>query len=107
MARHQRVTAKIKGTSTRPRVAVFKSNRHVFVQVIDDASGKTLFSNSIVKKAAAKGSKTEKANAAGKILADKMKLVGITEAVFDRGGFKYHGRTKAVADALRNRGIKI
>ncbi len=108
VSRHARVRSKIKGTSERPRVAVFKSNRNLFVQVIDDTLGKTLVSNTV--KAAAKkekGSKTEKASAIGKTLAGQMKEKGITAAVFDRGGFKYHGRIKALAEGLREGGVKI
>ncbi|MBX4190168.1 50S ribosomal protein L18, partial [Candidatus Parcubacteria bacterium] len=95
--------------STRPRVAVYKSNQHIFVQVIDDTTGKTLMSSKVVskKKSAVKGTKTEVATTIGQKVAEQMKEKGINEAVFDRGGFKYHGRVKAVADGLRNSGIKI
>lgn len=107
--RHRRVRARITGTSTCPRVAIFKSNRHVFVQVIDDEAGKTLLSNTIAAKKAVKtkGTKTETAASVGKVIAANMKEKGISQAVFDRGGFKYHGRVKAVAEALREGGIKI
>ena len=110
--RHHRARAKIKGTAERPRVAVFRSNRHIFVQVIDDSAGKTLMSNEVkslkaTKKAAPKGNKTTMAGNVGQIIAEKMKAAGFREAVFDRGGFKYHGRIKAVAEALRAGGIKI
>ena len=82
--RHARTRAKVSGTAERPRVAVFKSNQHVFIQAIDDTAGRTLASG------------TE-----GKAFADTMKKKGITTAVFDVSGFKYHGRVKEVADALR------
>ena len=107
--RHRRVRAKIIGTKEKPRVAVFKSNQHIFVQFIDDTVGKTILSSKVisVKKSKAKGSKTDKAHSIGEMLAVKAKELGITEAVFDRGGFKFHGRVKAIADGLKKGGIKI
>ena len=106
--RHNRIRAKVKGTAECPRVSVFKSNQHVFAQVIDDVAGKTLFSSKISSsKSRAKGTKTEKAGAVGEMLAQKAKEMGITEIIFDRGGFKYHGRIKALADGLRNGGVKF
>lgn len=109
-SRHVRVRAKVKGTSVRPRIAIFKSNRFTYAQVIDDTTGKTLIavSDYAGKKAkVAKGAKSEKAVTTGKNLAEAMKKKGITTAVFDRGGFKYHGRVKALADGLRGGGINI
>ncbi len=107
--RHKRVRAKIQGSAKRPRVSVFKSNRHVFVQFIDDVSGKTILSSKIIssKKSKMKGAKTVKANSIGEMLAEKAKELGIGEVVFDRGGFKFHGRVKAVADGLKKGGIKL
>ncbi len=107
--RHARVRARIFGTPERPRVSVFRSNRHTFVQAIDDTVGKTIVSSVIgsAKKSALKGKKTEVAAAIGQKLAEKMKEKGITQAVFDKGSSKYHGRVKAVADGLRAGGIKI
>ena len=108
--RHRRVRAKIKGTAALPRVAVFKSNKFTYAQVIDDLSGKTLIaiSDYAGKKAKpSKGSKVEKANLNGKALAEALKKKGIEAVVFDRGGFKYHGRIKALADGLREAGIKM
>ena len=107
--RHRRVRAVIKGTAERPRVSVFKGNRHVFVQFIDDETGKTVLSNKIVSdsKSKIKGTKTDKATKIGEMLADKAKEAGISEAVFDRGSFKYHGRIKAVAEGLRKGGLKF
>ena len=116
--RHKRLRIRIKGTIQRPRVSVFKSNRHIFVQVIDDTTGKTLISSDTSVgtstkssghkvKTALKGTKTEIAKAIGSKIAEKMKESGISEAVFDRGGFKFHGRIKAVAESLRKGGIKI
>ncbi len=107
--RHRRVRAKITGTSKRPRVSVSKSNRHIFAQFIDDTKGKTILSNEIVssKKNKIKGSKTEKALVIGEMLAEKAKELGIKEVVFDRGGSKFHGRIKAVAEGLKRGGIKL
>ena len=111
LSRHKRVRAKITGTSKRPRVAVFKSNQYVYTQVIDDKTGKTLASVSDYggkkSKSKIKDKKTEGASRVGEALAEKMKKAGIVEAVFDRGGFKFHGRVKAVADGLKKGGIKI
>ena len=109
ISRHNRVRAKIQGSSKRPRVAVFKSNRNIFVQFIDDITGKTILSSKIVsdKKNKIKATKTTKAGSIGEMLAEKAKELGITEAVFDRGGFKFHGRVKALADGLKKGGIKI
>ncbi len=109
LSRHKRVRAKILGSAKRPRIAVFKSNRHVFVQFVDDTSGKTILSSKIIsaKKSKIKGTKTTQAGSIGEMLAGKAKELGISEAVFDRGGFKFHGRIKAVADGLKKGGIKI
>ena len=117
--RHKRVRAKVYGTAEKPRVSVFKSNRNVFAQFIDDEAGKTVLSSKVVSdkksKTSAKGgpasggkiNKTEKAMKIGETLAEQAKEAGIKEVVFDRGGFKYHGRIKAVADGLRKGGIKF
>jgi|SRR3989344_2338925 len=109
ISRHKRVRARILGTAERPRVSVFKSNRHVFVQLIDDKSRETILSSKIVSgiKSKLKGTKIEKSEKVGEMLAEKAKEAGIKEAVFDRGGFKYHGRVKAIADGLRKGGLKI
>jgi large subunit ribosomal protein L18 len=102
--RHTRLRAKISGTAERPRVAVFRSNQHTYVQVIDDVAHTTVVS---VDDEKMKGTKTEIAGKMGEKVAEKMKEKGISEALFDRGGFKYHGRVKAVAEGLRAGGIKI
>lgn len=97
------------GTKEVPRVSVYKSNQHIFVQFIDDVAGKTIFS-SIIKPAAKstmKGTKTEKAATIGELLAKKAKDAGIKKIAFDRGGFKYHGRIKALADGLRKGGLEF
>ena len=111
--RHNRIRAKLRGTSSRPRLAVFKSNRFTYAQIIDDESGKTLTAvsdyagkkTSNIKKT--KNNKTDKANETGQNLAEVLKKIGIDSVVFDRGGFKYHGRVKALAESLRKAGIKI
>ena len=107
--RHKRVRARIIGTAKRPRISVFKSNKRIFVQLIDDEVGKTLLSSELVsaKKNKVKGTKSDKSLEVGKTLAEKAKKEGITEVVFDRGGYKYHGRVKALADGLRAGGLKL
>ncbi len=115
--RHGRVRARISGTAQRPRVAVFKSNRHLYVQVIDDVTRKTLIGlgdvskTSSAKKPAAKTvpaeSKVKSAFDIGQTIGSKLKASGITQVIFDRGGFKYHGRIKAVADGLRSGGVQV
>lgn len=106
IVRHRRVRSKIFGTRARPRLSVFKSHQHVFLQLIDDGSGKTLVSASSREAAAAKG-KTPKAQAAGQLLGERALKSGIAAAVFDRGGYKFHGRVKAVAEAVQKAGLKI
>ena len=107
--RHNRARAKIKGTASTPRVSVFRSNRHMFVQVIDDSTGKTILSNTIEPKtkSKAKSAKTEAAALIGETIAQKAKEAGISKVVFDRGGFRYHGRVKALADGLRKGGLQF
>lgn len=106
IGRHQRIRATVFGTAEKPRVAVFKSNRNIFVQFVDDNAKKTLFSNK-TKSVKLKGTKTEKAEQIGEALAKIANEKGIKEIVFDRGGFKYHGRVKAVAEGLRKGGLKF
>lgn len=105
MRRHKRVRAKIFGTVEKPRIAVFKSNQYIYAQVVDDESGKTLLSVSDME--VKTGKKSDKALKIGQALAAQMKEKGLLEAVFDRGGFKFHGRVKSIADGLRSGGIKI
>lgn len=104
--RHSRVRAKIKGTKDIPRVSVFRSNRYLFVQLIDDAAGKTIVAGSD-RNAKLKGSKSEVATKLAKLVADSATKAGISKVVFDRGGYKYHGRVKALAEALRAEGLKF
>lgn len=106
-ARHIRVRTRVSGTADRPRIAVFRSNRFNYVQAIDDVSQKTIVSLSDVKAKKGKIKKSESAMKIGKELAETLKGKGISQAVFDRGGFKYHGRVKSLADGLREGGIKI
>lgn len=111
LIRHRRVRRKIRGAETRPRIAVYRSLRHISGQAIDDLSGKTLVAVTTASKAFAAQSKDPSkltaATEAGKALGAKMKEAGISEAVFDRGGYLYHGRVKAFADGIREAGIKI
>lgn len=101
---HRKIRAKISGTALRPRLSVFRSLRGMNLQLIDDVSGKTLASVN-TREVKTKGTKTEISTEAGKIIAEKAKVLGVTTIVFDRGANRYHGRVKAVADALREAGI--
>lgn len=107
--RHARIRAKVSGTAQRPRISVFKSSKHIFVQVIDDTVGRTIVSSKAasVARLRSKGTKTEYARKIGEMIAEKMKERGVTRAVFDTGGSKYHGRVQAVAEGLRAGGITI
>jgi large subunit ribosomal protein L18 len=110
--RHVRVRAKVSGTQARPRLNVFRSSAHMYCQVIDDLAGHTLVSASDiedeVKELVGKdATKTERASAVGKVIAQRAKDAGITSVVFDRGGFLYHGRIKAVADGAREGGLEF
>ena len=98
------VRKKVSGTPDRPRLAVFRSNKEIYAQLIDDVAGTTLASAS---SADAKGTKTEQAAATGKLIAAAAKKVGVEAVVFDRGGFLYHGRVKALAEAAREAGLKF
>jgi large subunit ribosomal protein L18 len=120
---HKRIRQKLCGTAERPRLAVFRSVAHIYAQVIDDAQGKTLVAASSVAKdakpaRAAKGGKTTKtsktsggnvaaAMAIGKLVAERAKQKGIAKVVFDRGGYPYHGRVKALAEAARAAGLEF
>lgn len=102
--RHARVRSKISGTSEMPRVSVFRSNAHIFVQVIDDTSNKTILG---LSDKGLKGTKSERAFAIGKTIAESIMKSGVKTALFDRGGYKYHGRVQNVAAGLREAGLKI
>src|SRR6059058_1194709 len=104
----QRIRRKLTGTSERPRLAVFRSLKHIYVQVIDDASGKTIVAaSSREKDASAKGANAAAAKAVGVLIAKKAKDKGVTRVVFDRGGYQYHGNIKALADAARENGLEF
>lgn len=109
--RHRRVRAKVFGTKDRPRLCVFRSNRYIYAQLIDDEKGHTLAAssdlNSKKDKKDAKEGKIYAAFKVGKLIAQKAKKKKITKAIFDRGGFKYHGRVKAVIEGAREGGIKF
>ena len=106
--RHRRVRRKISGTAERPRLAVHRSNRGIEAQLIDDVDGKTLASAShLGVKKTFKGTKTEQAAEVGKLLAAAAKKAGIESVVFDRGGYLYHGRVKALADGAREGGLEF
>ena len=108
--RHHRVRKKVTGTTMRPRLAVFRSNKHISAQVIDDRAGRTLAAASTVEKtlrdAGGTGNKAA-ATAVGRLLAVRAREAGVTQVVFDRGGFLYHGRVAAVADAAREAGLEF
>ena len=107
--RHRRVRKKVRGTAARPRLSVFRSSRHIYAQVIDDVSGRTVAAASTVEKDARGGTtaNVEAAKAVGARVAQRAKDAGVTTVVFDRGGFKYHGRVAAVADGAREAGLEL
>jgi large subunit ribosomal protein L18 len=107
LRRHKKIRSTIKGTLARPRLNVFRSNAGLFLQLIDDEAGRTLVSASSTEVKGAKLSKTEVAEALGKLLAKKAVEKKIEVVVFDRGGYKYHGRVKAAADGAREGGLKF
>ena len=104
--RHRRIRGKVAGTAERPRLAVFRSNRGIFAQLIDDEAGRTLASASWLSMPKGfKGNKTEQAAEVGKALAKAAKDAGVERCIFDRGGYLYHGRVKALADGAREGGL--
>ncbi len=106
--RHRRVRGKVTGTAERPRLVVFRSNRGIEAQLVDDVTGKTLTGASWLALAKGfKGNKTEQAAEVGKLLAERAKQSGIEAVVFDRGGYLYHGRVKALANGAREGGLKF
>ena len=105
---HYRVRKNVKGTSSRPRLSVFRSNRSIYCQVIDDLNGNTLVSASSGETSIpSEGNKTDIAKAVGKLIAEKAKAQNISNVVFDRGGYLYHGRVKALADGAREGGLQF
>ena len=103
----RRIRKNITGTSTKPRLTVFRSNKQIYAQIIDDATGNTLVSASTYNNKAAKGTKIEQAAAVGKEVAEKAFKAGIETVVFDRNGYLYHGRVKSLADSAREGGLKF
>jgi large subunit ribosomal protein L18 len=103
--RHIKIRARVSGTAARPRLSVYRSNTSIFAQLIDDEAGRTLLSASC--HGITTGTKTAKASEVGKILGESAKKAGITTVVFDRGGFLYAGRVKALAEAARNAGLSF
>jgi large subunit ribosomal protein L18 len=107
--RHLRVRKKVSGSTLRPRLVVNRSARHIFAQIVDDTVGRTLASASTLDPAirTVEGDKTAKAKLVGALLAERAKSAGITAVVFDRGGYKYHGRVAAIADSAREAGLTL
>ncbi len=109
--RHNRVRMKIYGTPDRPRLNVYRSSRHIYAQVIDDTEGKTLVAASTIDRDVMSQiggkNKKEQATIVGEVVAERAKSVGISSVVFDRGGFRYHGRVEALATSARKRGLKF
>ena len=105
--RHERVRTKVRGSQARPRLAVYRSLSHIYAQLIDDEAGKTVASASSLETKADKKKKSESAKAVGQALGERAKQAGVAEAVFDRGGYQYHGRVKALADGVRAAGVKV
>jgi len=103
--RHLRVRKKVSGTADRPRLVIFRSLKHITAQIVDDTSGRTLMTVSSTDLTS--GKKTEKSAEVGKRIAARAKDAGITKVVFDRAGYKYHGRVKAVADGAREGGLEF
>jgi large subunit ribosomal protein L18 len=105
---HRRIRRKLAGTAERPRLAIFRSVAHIYAQVIDDAAGTTLVSaSSVDKDGKTNGGNVAAAKAIGKLVAERAKEKGVTRVVFDRGGYQYHGRVKALADAAREAGLEF
>jgi large subunit ribosomal protein L18 len=102
--RHLRIRKKVTGTDTRPRLVIFRSLKHIYAQLVDDIAKKTLLT---VGDAELAGKKTEKAQAVGKRLAEQAKSAGVSRVVFDRAGYRYHGRVKALADGAREGGLEF
>jgi large subunit ribosomal protein L18 len=107
--RHRRVRKKVLGTAERPRLAVFRSSKHIYVQAIDDIAGRTVASASTMEAAARSGATAtvDAATEVGRLVGERVKAAGVTTVVFDRGGFKYHGRVAAVADGARAAGLQL
>jgi large subunit ribosomal protein L18 len=107
LKRRRRVRAKVRGSAERPRISVFRSNRGVFAQLIDDDAGRTIASVQWTESDLRSLKPMEQATQAGKLLAERAKAAGIESAVFDRGGYQYHGRVKALAEGAREAGLSF
>jgi large subunit ribosomal protein L18 len=109
--RHSRLRKRVSGSSERPRLSVFRSNIHIYAQVIDDTTSRTLAAASTKDSALAESlagqTKTERAKAVGRLIAERARDAGISKVVFDRGGYKYHGRVQALAEAAREAGLSF
>ncbi len=105
--RHERIRLRLSGSPARPRLAVFRSLNHIYAQVIDDTTGRTLAAASSLEKELKTGGqrKTEEAKVVGRLIAERARSAGIEQVVFDRAGFRYHGRVKSLADAAREAGL--
>ena len=104
---HKRIRSRVSGTGERPRLAVFRSVKHIYAQVIDDSKGHTIVAASSVEKNATNGGNLAGAKSVGKTVAERAKDKGVKAVVFDRGGYLYHGRIKALADAAREAGLEF
>ncbi len=107
LKRRRRVRAKVHGTAERPRISVFRSNRGIFAQLIDDEAGKTLAAVNWTEDELRSLGRMEQATRAGALLAERARAAGVETAVFDRGGYQYHGRVKALAEGAREGGLKF
>jgi len=109
--RHERVRNKVKGTASRPRLCVFRSLSHIYAQLVDDVAGRTLAAASDVEKALTAAhdgkKKTDVAGAVGELIAQRAREKGVEQVVFDRGGYRFHGRVKALAEAARKAGLRF
>ena len=107
LRRRRRVRAKVRGTAERPRLSVFRSNKGIFAQLIDDASGKTVAAVNWIEPDLRKLAATDQAKRAGELLAERAKAAGVETCVFDRGGYRYHGRVRALAEGAREAGLQF
>jgi len=107
LRRRRRVRAKVRGTAARPRISVFRSNRGMFLQLIDDDAGRTVAAVTWTEPELKSLPRMEQASRAGALLAERAKAAGVQRAVFDRGGYRFHGRVKAVAEGAREAGLAI
>jgi large subunit ribosomal protein L18 len=107
LKRRRRVRAKVSGTAERPRISVFRSNRGLSAQLVDDVAGRTLAAVNWFEPELSKLNKADRTKRAGELLAERTKAAGVSEAVFDRGGYRYHGHVRAFAEAIREAGVTV